>query len=75
MLQIEIKSGDLELDSDNNEIYRDIIYEMAKTEPSMIEAQLAEESQVLDIIDDKLESIKQDFEDFKKLILTRFEKS
>lgn len=38
MLQIEIKSGDLELDADNDEIHRDILFELAKTEPSNVEA-------------------------------------
>ena len=58
--------GNLELDLSEEEIYRDILYEMAKAEPSMIEAQLAEESQVLETIDDKLECIKQEFEAFKE---------
>ena len=75
MLQIEIKSGDLEIDATNDEISSDILYELAKTEPSMVEAQLGDESQVMDVIDDKLENIKKNFENFKNLINYRFDKS
>jgi len=75
MIQIEIKSGDLEIDSTSEEIYRDILYELAKTEPSMVEAQLGDESQVMDVIDDKLEHIKKNFENFKDLVNRRFDKS
>lgn len=59
MIQIEIKSGDLEVDSTSGEIYKKILYEFAKTEPSNVENQLGDESQIMIIIDDKLESIKE----------------
>ena len=41
----------------------------------MVEAQLGDESQVMDVIDDKLENIKKNFENFKNLINHRFDKS
>jgi hypothetical protein len=54
MLAIQIKLGDLELDSDEHEIYRDSLYELARAEPVSVEQQLAAASQVLDTIDEKL---------------------
>ena len=63
------------MDSTNDEIQRDILYELAKTEPSMVEAQLGDESQVMEVIDDKLENIKEKFEKFKTLVNRRFERS
>jgi hypothetical protein len=75
MIQIEMKSGDLEVDSTNEEIYKKILYEFAKTESNNVEVQLGDESQIMVVIDDKLESIKESIEKFKTLVNYRFEKS
>ena len=75
MIQIEIKSGDLEVDSTNEEIYNKILYEFAKTEPMNVEAQLGDESQIMIVIDDKLESIKENIQSLKTLVDHRFAKS
>jgi len=37
MLAIQIKLGDLELDADEAEIYRDSLYELARAEPVSVE--------------------------------------
>ena len=37
MIAIEIKSGDLDYDGDEDEIYADALYEFSKTEPTSIE--------------------------------------
>ena len=70
-----MKSGDLEVDSTNVEIYQKILYEFAKTESNNVEVQLGDESQIMVVIDDKLESIKKSIEKFKTLVNQRFEKS
>ena len=70
-----MKSGDLEVDSTNVEIYQKILYEFAKTESNNVEVQLGDESQIMVVIDDKLESIKESIEKFKTLVNQRFEKS
>lgn len=54
MLAIEIKSGDLDYDGDEDGIYADSLYELSKTEPMSIEQQLAEEKEIVDKIDERL---------------------
>ena len=44
MLALEIKSGDLEFNISEDEMYTMILYELALTEPMSIESQLAEDS-------------------------------
>ena len=44
MILIEIKLGNLELDIDEDEIYMNILFELSKTQPYLIEAELAEDS-------------------------------
>ena len=70
-----MKAGDLEVDSTNEEIYKKILYEFAKTESNNVEVQLGDENQIMVVIDDKLESIKTSIEKFKTLVNNRFEKS
>jgi len=47
MLAIEIRLGGLESYKDEEGIFKDALYELAKTAPNSIEANLAEEGQVL----------------------------
>ena len=44
MLALEIKSGDLEFNISEDEMYTMVLYELALTEPMSIESQLAEDS-------------------------------
>lgn len=74
ILAIEIKAGDLEIDADEEKIYNDALYELARTEPKAIESQLAEGSQVLDTIGEQLNDISTNLDDFKTKVEASFEK-
>lgn len=74
ILAIEIKAGDLEIDADEEKIYNDALYELARTEPKAIESQLAEGSQVLDTIGEQLNNISTNLDDFKSKVESSFEK-
>ena len=43
MMAIEMRVGDLDIGLDQEEIFKNSLYELAKTEPSTIESILAEE--------------------------------
>lgn len=51
----------------------DTLFELAKTEPSTVEAQLSEEGQILDTIDEKLNNIQNTMDDFAKEVSLRFD--
>ena len=74
MLGIEIKSGDLDYDGDEDQIYADSLYELSKTEPSSIEQQLAEEAELVDQIDKELNKTVSEIDNFKSLILGRMQR-
>ena len=71
MLAIEIKSGDLDYDGDEDGIYADSLYELSKTEPMSIEQQLAEEKEIVDKIDERLNKTLQNIDVFKSHVLGR----
>lgn len=71
MLAIEIKSGDLDYDGDEDGIYADSLYELSKTEPMSIEQQLAEEKEIVDKIDERLNKTLQNIDIFKSHVLDR----
>ena len=72
MMAIEMRVGDLDIGLDQEEIFKNSLYELAKTEPSTIESILAEEGQILDTIDTKLNEIKETMEKFDSSITARF---
>lgn len=57
MLSIEMRVGDLDIGKSEENVFKDSLFELAKTEPSTVEGQLAEEGQILDTIDEKLNTI------------------
>ena len=73
MLDIEIKADDLELGMTEEEIYQSALYELAKTEPKSIEGCLADEGQVLETLDEKLNNITTNMSNFQKNILAKME--
>lgn len=72
MMAIEMRVGDLDIGLDQEEIFKNSLYELAKTEPSTIESILAEEGQILDTIDTKLNEIKATMDSFDSSITARF---
>lgn len=64
MLDIEIKADDLELGMTEEEIYQAALFELAKTEPKSIEGVLADEGQVLQTLDEKLNNISSNMSTF-----------
>ena len=52
--KIEMRVGDLDIGKDNEELFQDALTELALTNPHAIQSLLAEESQVLEIIDEKI---------------------
>jgi len=59
ILAIEARCSDLDLGKDPDEIYKDALNELSKTKPASVESQLAEDGQVLDTIDQKLNSMNE----------------
>lgn len=57
MLAIEIRTGGLESGKDDDETFKDSLYELSKTSPNAVEAQLAQEGQVLEVLDEKLNAV------------------
>ena len=72
MLNIEMRVGDLDIGKSEEEVFRDSLFELAKTEPATVEGQLAEEGQVLDTIDEKLNKIQNTMDNFAKECTSRF---
>jgi len=64
MLMLEIKHSGLELEDDEEGMYCNALFELAKCEPASIESQLAEQGQVLDVIDEKLNHVTSSMESF-----------
>jgi hypothetical protein len=73
MLNIEMRVGDLDIGKTEEEVFRDSLYELAKTEPSTVERQLSEEGQILDNIDEKLNNIQKTMDSFSKEVSNRFD--
>jgi len=57
MLAIEIRTGGLESGKDEDETFKDALYELSKTSPKAVEAQLAQDGQVLEVLDEKLNAV------------------
>ena len=57
MLAIEVRTGGLETGKDDDETFKDALYELARTSPNAVEAQLAEDGQVLEVLDEKLNAV------------------
>ena len=57
MLAIEVRVGGLDSDKSTEETFKDALYELAKTSPGAVEAQLAEDGQILEVLDEKLNSV------------------
>lgn len=73
MLAIEIRLGDLESGKDEEGIFKDALYELAKTAPNSIEANLAEDGQVLEVLDAKLNTITSSVDTLSKEVLGRLD--
>ena len=73
MLSIEMRVGDLDIGKSDEDVYKDSLFELAKTEPATVEGQLAEEGQILDNIDEKLNNIQTTMDDFSRLVQDKFE--
>jgi hypothetical protein len=73
MMNIEMRVGDLDIGKTEDDVYKDSLFELAKTEPSTVEGQLSEEGQILDTIDEKLNSIQTTMDDFARTIQERFD--
>ena len=57
MLAIEVRVGGLDSDKTDDETFKDALYELAKTSPGAVEAKLAEDGQILEVLDGKLNSV------------------
>lgn len=64
MMNIEMRVGDLVIGKTEQEVFRDSLFELAKTEPSTVEGQLSEEGQILETIDEKLNTIQNTMDSF-----------
>ena len=73
MLAIEIRTGGLESSKDEEEIFKDALYELAKTSCNSVEAQLAEEGQVLEQLDEKLNAITGSVATLSKEVMGRLD--
>ena len=73
MLKIEKQVSDLELGKTEEEIERDCLYELARTNPKGVEEKLAEESQKLDHLEEKLVGLKDDIGKLQEEMNTKFE--
>lgn len=57
MLAIEVRVGGLDSDKSTDETFKDALFELSKTAPSAVEGQLAEDTQILEVLDEKLNTV------------------
>ena len=57
MLAIEVRVGGLDSDKSTEETFKDALFELSKTAPSSVEGQLAEDTQILEVLDEKLNTV------------------
>lgn len=74
MMAVEFKIGRLDIGKDIDTVQKEALYEFALTEPSNIESQLADEGQIIDIIQDKLNNIMKNLSEFETEVNDNFEK-
>jgi uncharacterized membrane protein (DUF106 family) len=67
MLELEKRLGGLEME-DEEAIYNKALYELSKCEPMGIESQLADESQMIENVDEKISGLADN--QFHKLSMT-----
>ena len=72
MLETEIKAGDLELGKTGEEILTDCLFELGKCEPKTVEDMLAEESQVLDTVIEKVNDVQEGINSLAHQMKDRF---
>ena len=68
-----VRTGGLELGKDEEGVFKDALYELAKTSPKGIEQQLAEDGQVLELLDEKLNIVTGAVATLSKEVLQRLD--
>lgn len=74
MLEIERRVSDLELGKTSDEIFNNCLYELARTNPKGVEAELAEEGQRLDQLEEKIVGIKEEISKMVEAFSEKFDK-
>ena len=73
MLAIEGRVGGLNDDKSADETFKDALFELAKTSPGAVEEQLAEEGQILGVLDEKLNTVTSAVKDLTSDVCKRLD--
>jgi ABC-type transporter Mla subunit MlaD len=70
---VATKLGTLDDGKDEDEMRHDALFELSMTEPRSVEEHLAEESQVLETIDSKINNLIDNLAQFSSDVISRFD--
>jgi hypothetical protein len=73
MIELEIRLNGLELEDDDEAIYNSALFELSKCEPITIESHLADEGQMIDNVDEKINALTENLIGFQATVMSRLD--